>query len=273
MLAQRRRASIVSALLALVTPAGALANPRPLPFTYQHEQLPKGEAEVEQFADVTPVRARNEATGDPVWYGLSQFQTEYEHGLTDRLELGLYVSFVPQSAVGFTQLPRATEGTGLKQRLRFQLAPTGAWPLDLSLYGEVVENEREIELEGKLIVQRRLGPARLIANFTAEHELYFDGKRDLVLAPSAGLTVEASPSVQPGIEWWMDAEYPETNPPAKRPFALGPHHYVGPALLLQLGRLWWTTGVYLRASDTNHTLQPGEGFGNVWARTIIGIGL
>lgn len=264
---------MASTLAVAVVPVVAVANPRTLPFTYQHEQLTAGEAEVEQFVDMTPVRARDEATGDPAWYGLTQLQTEFEQGLSDRLELGLYVSFVPSAATGFTQVPRASEGTGIKQRLRFQLAPTGAWPIDLSLYGEVAENEREIELEGKIIVQRRIGPARLIANLTAEHEMYFDGRRDRVLAPSAGLTFETSASVQPGIEWWMDAEYPEKDPPAKRPFALGPHHYVGPALLLQFGRIWWTTGLYVRASDTRHTLQPGEGFGNVWARTIVGIGL
>lgn len=261
------------ALSVVLVGARASANPRVLPFTYQHEQLTQGAVELEQFADFTPVRARDATSGEPAWYGFTQFQTEFEYGITDRLELGLYVSFVPASATGFTDIPRGSEGTGMKQRLRYQLAPTGVWPIDVSLYGEVVENEREIELEGKVILQRRFGLARIIANLTAEQETYYAGDdRDFVLTPSAGATFEVSPAVQPGIEWWMRAEYPEEDAPSPRPFALGPHHYVGPAVLAQFGKLWWTTGVYLRVSDMKHTLQPGEGFGNVWARTIIGIG-
>jgi hypothetical protein len=250
------------------------ANPRPLPFTYQHEQIAEGDSEIEQFVDFTPVRARSENSGRPAWYGLTQYQTEFEHGLTNRLELGLYLTFVPGTAAGFATVPRATEGNGLKQRLRYQLAPTGEWPLDVGVYGELAENEREVELEAKVILQRRFGLARLVANATVEQEVYYDGARDFVATPSAGLTFEATPAVQPGIEWWMRAEYPERNAPAVRPFALGPHQYLGPTLLLQFGRLWWTSGVYLRVSRMQHTLQPEvDGFGGVWARSVVGIGL
>ena len=55
----------------------------------------------------------------------------------------------------------------MKQRLRYKLADTGVWPIDVSLYGELVENEREFELEAKVILQRRLGIARIMANVTA----------------------------------------------------------------------------------------------------------
>ncbi len=262
----------VAALAVSATGARAAANPRPLPFTYQHEQLQKDATELEQYVDLVPVRAYSASSGDRVWYGLSQFQTEFEHGLTDRLELGLYVTLVPAPTSGFASIPRGTEGNGMKQRLRYQLAPTGDWPIDVGLYGEVSENEREVELEGKVILQRRLGPLRLIANATAEQEIYYGGTRDFVLTPSAGATVEITPTVQPGLEWWMHAEYPEQHPPSPRPFGLGPHHYLGPALLLEFGQLWWSTGVYFRLSDRNHTLQPAETFGNIWVRSVLGIG-
>ncbi len=260
------------ALAAAIT-RPAFANPRPLPFTYQHEQLSKGASEVEQFVDFTPVRAVTSNSGDPAWYGLTQLQTEFEHGISDRLELGLYVTLVPSVAAGFDRVPRAGSGNGLKQRLRYQLAPSGEWPIDVGVYGEVAENERELELEGKLILQRRFGLLRVIANATVEQEFYYNGGRDLVLTPSAGVTYEATPAVQPGIEWWMHGEYPEKDPPDKRPFELGPHQYIGPVLLLQFGPLWWTTGVYVRASRTRHTMKPEvDSFGAVWARTIIGLG-
>ncbi len=251
----------------------AFANPRPLPFSYPHEQLGEGSTEIEQYVDYTPVHALSGTQGT-VTYGLLQFQTEFEHGLTDRLELGLYVTYAPAAPSDFEEVPLAVEGNGMKQRLRYKLADTGAWPIDVALYGEVSENEREIELEAKAILQRRFGIMRVIANATAEEEFYFDGRHDLVLNPSAGLTFEATPSVQPGIEWWMYGEYQEENATSPRPFELGPHQYLGPALLLQFGALWWTNGVYVRLTDWNHDLDPlsGDSFGKIWIRSVVGLG-
>jgi hypothetical protein len=257
-----------------MTPLSAWANPRPLPFTYPHEQLAEGATELEQFVDFAPVRATSAETGAKAWYGLTQFQTEFEHGITDRLELGLYITYQPTpSPSNFTGAPTGTQGNGFKQRLRYKLAETGAWPIDVSLYGELAENEHELEVEGKVILQRRFGAMRLMANLTAEQAFTFDGERDVVIAPSGGATFEVTPSIQPGIEWWMRSEYAETHVPEAREFELGPHQYVGPALLLQFGPLWWTNGVYLRVSDFGHVLQPGESFGNVWIRSVIGIGI
>jgi len=262
---------ITAAFLAL--PATARANPRPLPFTYQHEQLAPGSLEVEQAVDLTPLRALSDSTGAQLWYGHTEFLTEIEYGLANRLELGLYFSFVPSAAAGFTQVARGLNGTGLKQRLRYQLAPTGEWPVDVGVYGELSENEREVELEAKVILQRRIGKLRAMVNLTAEQEFYYDGTHDLVIAPSAGLTYEVTPSFQPGFEWWMRGEYPLENAPSPRPFGLGPAHYVGPVALFQFGELWWSTGVYLRVNELSHTMAPGEVFGPVWVRTMIGIGL
>ena len=252
---------------------GANATPRPLPFTYQHEQLARGDAEFEQFGDFTLTRATEYPSGEPGYYGLYQFQTEFEYGITDRLELGLYFTYAPAAATGYSDTARSFNGNGFKQRLRYQLAPTGVWPIDVSVYGELAENERELEIEAKIILQRRIDRLRIIANLVGEQEFYFNGKKDLVFAPSAGITFEASPIVQPGFEWWMRAEYPLEDPPHPRPFELGPHHYVGPALLLSFGRLWWSSGAYLRVSEHGHSMQRGESAGPIWFRTVVGFGL
>ncbi|HVU06162.1 MAG TPA: hypothetical protein VHE30_30635, partial [Polyangiaceae bacterium] len=265
-------ASTLAFTALLFTAGSSLANPRPLPFTYPHEQLAEGATEIEQFTDLTPVRGKDGTTGDPRWFGLLQFQTEFEHGITDRLELGLYVFYAPSTPSGFVAAANAPEGSGMKQRLRYKLAETGAWPIDVSLYGEIVEKQEEFEAEAKVILQRRIGPARIMANVTEETEFYYKGETEIVLAPSAGATVEVTPAFHPGVEWWMNAEFPlEDEGP--RVYAMGPHHYVGPAVMAQFGELWWTTGVYLRVSDFGRTLEPGDGFGNVWFRTVFGLGL
>jgi hypothetical protein len=268
-------ASIAAGALAFTSPA--FANPRPLPFTYQHEQLAAGESEIEQFVDFSPTRAADGSTGNLAWYGLTNYTTEFETGLTDSLELGLYLTLVPTpSPDRFRSVPTGPESNGIKQRLRYSLAPSGVWPIDVSLYGELSENDHEFEIEAKVLLQRRIGIARIIANLSAEQEFYYNGKEhDFVANPSLGVTFEASQRVQPGLEAWMRGEWDENDEAGEhaRPFELGPHVYLGPTLLLQFGRLWWSNGVYVRTSDRSHTLAAGESYGNLWARTIIGIGL
>src|SRR5664280_268660 len=259
---------ILAAVLSLV-PLHASANPRPLPFTYIYETLGKGEAEIEQYVDMTPVRVLA-VSGERAWYAASQFKTEFEYGITDRLELGLYVNFAPSNPA-FALTPTIGNGNGFKQRLRYRLAELGQWPVDVALYGEVSENEREIELEGKIIVQRHLGPLRMVANAWAEHEIEYNGEREWVLNPTAGAVLEVSPPVQPGFEYWMRAEYGDEE--TARNFNMGPHHFVGPTLLLEFGKLWWSTGAYVRLNDIHRSAAIGDNLGRVWIRSVIGIGL
>ena len=196
----------------LLLPATALATPQPLPFTYVYETLPKGSLEVEQYVDYTPLKILD-SSGNPTYFGASQFQTEFEYGITDRLELGLYATIAPNPP-GYLNVPPLTEGTGIKERLRLRLAEAGEWPVDVGLYGELVENERELELEAKIILQRRIGDLRIVANLWAEREYEdFDTKEgDWVINPTLGVTYQVTPGFHPGIEGWMRAEYPDGNP-------------------------------------------------------------
>jgi hypothetical protein len=267
-----RSLAALAAIAAFGPAATARANPRPLPFTYQSETLAKGAGEVEQFIDYMPTRVLSGATGAPVWYGSKQFQTEIEYGLTDRLELAIYFTFVPEPDARYASLPTLIQGNGSKQRLRWRLADPEAWPIDVALYGEVAENEREIELEAKIILQRRFGRLRLITNLWAERELYFDGRREWVLNPTAGATVELGQGrAHLGVEGWMRAEFLDGFS-GTRPFNMGPNVYAGPALLLNFGPFWWTTAVYLRANDPGRSTQVGDAYGPVWVRSVVGIG-
>ena len=133
----------------LVAASTVHANPRALPFTYTTDTVPADAVEVELFADLVPLRAISATTTEETTYLASAFQVELEIGLTDRLELGLYLTWVPtfgDELAGTAQLPGV--GNGLKQRLRYRLADDAdAWPVNVGLYGELAENEREIEVE------------------------------------------------------------------------------------------------------------------------------
>jgi hypothetical protein len=266
------RASLTAAGLLLLAAPDASATPRPLPFTYTTETLPKDSFEIEQYADLTPLRALSSSSGAPVWYAGTQFQTELEYGITDRLELGLYFVDVPSPGDGYAQTAPMTEGTGVKERLRYVFAEPGAWPIDVGLYGELVENDHEVELEAKLLLQRRFGKLRVATNLWAEYELYYQPQRDLVINPTLGATYELTPLLHLGAEGWMRVEFPDPAPHT-RPFSVGPAGYVGPTVLLNFGRLWWSSGFYARVTDADHTMKPGEPYGPVWGRMVVGIDL
>jgi hypothetical protein len=91
-----------------------------------------------------------------------------------------------------------------------------------------------------------------------------------VINPTLGATVAATANVHLGVEGWLRAEYPKVTP---REFNQGPHAYVGPTILFDWGKLWWSTGVYFRATDTKRAVEVGDTFGHVWARTIVGLSL
>ena len=264
----RRAASAIATVATVATLAAAgtaSANPRPLPYTYIYETLPKGDAEVELYTDLAPIKVYD-SSGHPAWYLASQFQTEVEYGLTDRLELGLYVTtaiFDP----GLMFAPDMPEGTGVKQRLRYRFGDAGRWPIDLAIYGEVTENQHEIELEGKIILQRRLGPLRFAANSWAEREYEFNDPREWVLNPTAGVVFEKSALVQPGIEYWMHAEHADGGG-----WGPGAQHYLGPTVILQFGKVWWSNGAYLRINGVRTpAIGSNDPYGAFAFRTIIGL--
>jgi hypothetical protein len=263
--------TFVVVLLALVVSATSHANPRALPFTYTTDTLPKGSVELEQHVDLALLRAVSSSSSNVEWYLPGAFQTEIEIGLTDRLELGLYMTFVPDSGKQFASnalFPGL--GNGLKQHLRYVFADPGALPIDVGVYGGLVENEREFEVEAKLLLQRRFDRLRIAANLSGELELYFSGQRALVVNPSAGATYEISPSLHVGLDSWLRGEYPRDPKPSQRTFGHGPHAYVGPAVMMNFGKLWWTIAGYVRVTEFSHHLQLGEPYGPLYFRSLIG---
>ncbi len=259
-------------LLGLFGARTASANPKVLPFTYGTNTNPKGQGEVETYVDLVPLRARSGTTGEVVKYLMPQMQTEFEWGISDRVELGLYVSFVPRLGDSLASYPVSTEANGAKGRIRWRFADEGDWPIDVGIYTEFVANDREIELEAKLLLQKRIGNLLLVSNLWAEHEFYYDGRREWVLNPTFGFQYQVHPTFFPGVEAWMRMEIP-ANAQADvqpKPFNFGPHVYVGPTMMVDWGRFFLTTGVYLRTTDFGRNTQTGDGFGAMWYRLIIG---
>lgn len=267
----------IMAALALAAPAPALANPRPLPFSYPYETLPGGALEVEQYADLIPVRVARElpdGTTEGVVSVRSQLQTELEYGLTDRLEVALYFTF-RQGGSATTPFLRFQ---GVKQRLRYRFKELGEWPINVGVYLEVAELHNEIELEEKLLLSRRFGALNVVANLWIEQEWYFQTEEvKHIYNPTAGVTYEVSPRLSLGAEYWargrFDSDRGPTDMDGTTDATTSTVHYAGPTLLLQAKKIWLSAGAYARLDTLGSGVAVGDPFGKVWIRALLGIDL
>lgn len=277
--------ALVALVLAAISSLGrsAAANPHPLPFSYPYQTLPAGKIEVEEIADLVPMRVareRADGTRDAVTAVRSRLQTEIELGITDRLELGLYFAF----RQGATADTPALRFEGIKQRLRYRIAEEGDLPVDLGVYFEVAEFYNELEFEQKVLVSRRFGYLTAVANLWVEQEYYFqDQDWKLVYNPTAGVVYELSPSFMLGLEYWMRGRFDaDDSAAAGSPDSgssgssgdspSGARHYAGPTFLLQSGEAWWSTGVYARLDHLGESALAEDPYGKLWIRTIVGLG-
>jgi hypothetical protein len=235
----------------------AWATPRPLPFTYGTDSLAPGNIEIEQFVDMTPVRIDEGFAPDVT------LVTEVEVGLTDKLELGLYYQALAGPDDGVVVFD------GIKQRLRYRLADLGEWPVDVAFYGEVAEMHDELELEAKVLLQRRFGKARVMVNLWGEREFAYVGGGTWWLNPTAGFVYEIRPWLIIGLEGWMRGAVGVDHPGFNDQF----HGFVGPTVMISVGRLWFSVAPYVRVDGFDRGAQKGDEVGRVWVRSVLGLEL
>jgi hypothetical protein len=256
----------------------ARATPVPLPFTYPYETLQKGEVEDEMYGDVTPLRVQADPTDltqgrltEP-WYML---QNEIEYGATDHLELAWYQVFESQPVDGGSNV---TNFDGFKFRGRYRVAEAGELPVDLAFYLELETLHDEWGLEEKVILAKRFGAIHWMANLWAEESYArpFDPKQrelDFVINPTTGFTYEVSPMFQPGIEYWARGELGTNGQTQLDQTNNAVHHFFGPTMHFNWGKLWWSLGLYADLNTFPRNAQPGEIYGPIWVRTLLGINL
>lgn len=275
--------ALLASLLPLLTPRFASANPRPLPFTYPWETLSQGQAEIEQYVDVVPLRVLEGSAGSTKTVVEPRFelQTEVEYGITDRLELGLYL--VAKNAPEEAGAGAPLVFDGLKQRLRYRIGKEGQLPVDMSVYFEVAEMRDELEVEEKLNLQKRFGSLKLLANLWVAQSFERGGNVALELHPTAGFTYQVTPNLFAGAEYWMKASVPlheaqgagheVAAPDSPAAFNDSAHQFAGPALAFVWDKVWWSTGAYARLDEIGRPMQPGDHFGHFYVRTVIGLQL
>ena len=264
----------LTGIAGLLAPAVARATPRPLPFTYPAETLPKGSLEVEQYVDLVPVKvAREEDAGTRAVTSLrSELQTELEYGITDKLELGFYFAFQQAASAGSPYL----QFRGIKQRVRYELSEQPCWPLGVGLYGEIAEFHDELEFEEKILLSKRFGAVGVALNLWVEQEWYFqDELWKFIYNPTAGAWYEFSPHFSLGAEYWLRGRFdePDAAEVATGDAPSGTRHYAGPTAMVQSGEYFASLGSYVRLDHLSDPLAVGDPAGRVWFRLLIGLHL
>jgi hypothetical protein len=151
--------------------------------------------------------------------------------------------------------------------------------VDVALYLELETKHDELSLEEKVILAKHFGPLHWMANLWVEQEdnRPYDGSGhqyvDFVANPTTGLTYEVAPSFQPGIEYWGRGVLgaPDSLDPISK-INNRYHNFIGPTVHFDWGKIWWSLGAY---ADLNNFAepQPGEIYGPVWVRTLLGLTL
>ena len=277
------RAALAFGVLVLVpsAPATAFATPHLLPFTYGYDTLPEGEAEIEAITDVNMLRVYADPAGDASKGKLYEPQylltTEYEYGISDRVELGLYQTFysTPQNGgdntLGFD---------GLKWRVRTRLAEAGEWPVDVSLYFELETMHDELSFEEKINLEKTFGHLRLLANLWVEEPIQrpWDSPRmgqklTFVVNPTAGFSYQITPTFHLGVEYWARGMLSPSNADGDQErHNDAVHHFVGPAVNFNFGKVWLTVATYAQAGALAAP-QPGDAYGPFWGRAMFGLEL
>jgi hypothetical protein len=160
-----RLALLLTAASLAVLPFTSSANERHFTYTYESAVLPPGAREVEVWSTARLGREGRYTRFDE--------RVEFEVGLTERLQTSLYLNFNSVSQRVGEEIQSTTNFDGISSEWKYKLKDPVADAFGLALYGELSLRPDEIELEAKLILDKRMGPVLLAANLVLENGFEF----------------------------------------------------------------------------------------------------
>ncbi|HOK52380.1 MAG: hypothetical protein WHT29_07625 [Bacteroidales bacterium] len=149
-------------LLFLFCSVTAVAQDRLFTYTYQSTVLNKGQKELEVWNTLR--------TGRDNYYARLDHRTEYEVGLGNNLQTAFYLNLTAKSAADSVQV-KTENKIGFSNEWKLKLLDPVAHPIGLALYGEYTISTNEYELEGKLILDKRIHNLTVAFNGVYEFEL------------------------------------------------------------------------------------------------------
>ena len=141
------------------------AQDRIFTYAYQSNVLNKGQRELEVWNTLRQ--------GKQDFFSRLDNRTEFEVGLGSKLQTSFYLNL---TSITQTVMDGALKSTDTKQEISFsnewklKLLDPVANPLGLALYGEYGISSSEYELEGKIIVDKKINNLTIAGNATYEAE-------------------------------------------------------------------------------------------------------
>jgi hypothetical protein len=260
------------ALLGLCAAAPAFANERHFTLTYETATLPAGAIEIEPQ---TTFRMGREQ-----YYLGMDHRLEFEFGITDRLMAALYLNFGSETARTDGVISSQAAPGGVSAEFKYNLSNASADAIGSALYLELTATPMEYEIEGKLLLDKRIGSWHLATNFIYEREWGFEGfwNNEHKVAISLGATHFFTEHLTAGLEVYgqgtFEQDYVDSDTSLKHG-AL----FAGPVVGYASNNWWIATSVtpqlvgFGDAVTAAGTTRDLEDFHAVQARVILGMHL
>jgi hypothetical protein len=193
-----RKVSFVFSFLFIILFAdSAFSQDRNFARTYQSITLPKGVKDLEVWNTFR--------SGRDNFYRRIDQRVEFEVGLTDKLQMALYLNASHIAAVTFPENlgpvsdPLPTIGSesefSFSSEWKWRLSSADANKVGFALYGEATFAPKETELEGKIILDKRTEKNIFALNLVGEMEW------EVGLAPGGGVETEEETVFETDLAW------------------------------------------------------------------------
>ncbi len=209
--------AILIAAVTAVTAATVAASERHFTYTYESGVLRPGARELEPWSTFR--------LGRSGFYSRLDTRIEAELGLTDRLQTALYLNLSAENADTPLGREGSTQIEGVSSEWKLKLADPVADRAGVALYGELSAGPPAVGLEGKLILDKRVGRLLGALNLVAEHEWKFDEpetERETAFEVDAAACWFLTPRLTAGLEIRGHTVVPPGEEPTRSALFLGP---------------------------------------------------
>ncbi|MBL7662533.1 transporter [bacterium] len=212
----------------------ATADERRFTYVYESSILPVGVWELEQW--VTNQNGREQ--GD---YSRWDLRTEFEYGLTERLQTALYFNWQSVRADGVPGGESDTKFKGISSEWVYQITNPELDPLGSALYAEISTDGLDFELEGKILLSKKIDE-NLVAGINAIYEAEWEREdntteKEAKLEFTAGVSYKLTAAWAVGLESRYTSAYPDGVDLSGQEYqavSVGPNIHYGTSK-------WWAT--------------------------------
>jgi len=209
---------VLQAGLAVAVAASPVAaSERHFTYTYESAVLSPGVRELEPWSTFR--------LGKSDFYSRFDSRIEAELGLTDRLQTALYLNAKAVTADGPGGRSSSTELEGISSEWKLKLSDPVADRAGSALYAELSAGPSEVELEGKLILDKRAGRLLGALNLVAEHEWGFEGaetEQETAFEMDGAACWFLTPALTAGLEVRSHTVWLPGDEPTRSALFLGP---------------------------------------------------